>query len=163
MGDFSPFPELSIEDLETLRSLDPELEITSGFEGELESYPFGFSPMIDFQSGDLALTSGARIPYTKDQNNLAQWVMQTCLTERWESPLVSGAIGLEISNLVGQVITQSTLIRIGAQIPAAIKAHDRIRRCFVQRVFSLGSDVYVQARYETDEDEDQSVLVRIEG
>lgn len=162
MADFSPFPELSLEDLETLQNLDPELELSSGFGDDVEPFPYGFSPQIDFSSGDLAIVSGGRIPYISGRSTLAQWVMQTCLTERWESPLISGAIGLEITDLIGEVITQATLVHIAAQIPSAVRAHDRVSRCFVQRIFALGSTVYVQARYETDDDDDQSVLLRIE-
>lgn len=163
MADFAPFPELSIEALETLQNLDPEQELaSSGFEDELEPFPYGASPRIDFSKGDLAVTSGGSVPWISERVNLAQWAMSTCLTERYESPLLSGAIGLEITDLIGQPVTQSILVAIAEQIPPALKAHDRIVRTFVQRVFAIESDVYALVRYETDEDEESSVLLQIE-
>ena len=164
MADFSPFPELTFEELETLQNLDPEQELlSSGFENELEAFPYGVSPRIDFALGDLAISDGGFIPLIDGRPTLAQWVMQTCLTEKYESPLVSGAIGLEITGLIGEIITNSTLVRVAGQIPPALKAHDRIDRVYVQRVFSIQNDIYVAVRYETDEDDDSSVLLRIAG
>lgn len=163
MADFSPFPELSIEELETLQNLDPEQELaSSGFEEVEEPFPYGASPKIDFVTGDLAVSTGGRMPWTNNRDNLAQWAVATCLTEKYESPLLSGAIGLEIQDLIGLPVTQAILVNIAEQIPPALKAHDRIERVYVQRVFAIESEVYAQVRYETDEDDEQSVLLKVE-
>ena len=163
MADFSPFPELTFEELETLQNLDPELELQNGFEGDLESFPYGVVPRIDFAKGDLAVSDGGFIPLIDNRDTLSQWALQTCLTDKFESPLVSGAIGLQVVKHIGEIITSELLVDIASQIPPALKAHDRIDRVFVQRVFSIENSIYVLVRYETDEDEDSSILVKVEG
>ena len=162
MADFSPFPELTFEELETLQNLDPEQELLSGFEGDLESFPYGVTPRIDFAKGDLAVSDGGFIPLVDNRETLAQWALQTCLTEKFESPLVSGAIGLQIVQHIGEIISTDLMVDIASQIPPALKAHDRIEKVFVQRVFTIQNNIYILVRYETDDDVDDSVLIQIE-
>lgn len=161
--EFSPFPELTFEELDTLQNLDPEQELQTGFTQVVEAYPYGVSPRINFERGDFEVSDGGSIPLIDGLDSLSQWVMSTCLTEKFESPLVSEAIGMEVRGLIGETITTSLMMRIAAQVAPALKAHDRITKVFVQRVFSLGNDVYVIARYETDDEQEDSVLMRVGG
>ena len=163
MADFSPFPELTFEDLETLQNLDPEQELQSQFAAVAEPVPVGGSPRIDYMSGDLAVTAGGYIPMVDEHDSLAQWAMQTCLTEKFECPLVSEAIGLEVRQYIGETITTALLMRIAAQVPPALKAHDRIERVYIQRVFALGNDIYMLVLYITDDQESSEMFFRIAG
>ena len=163
MAESSPFPELSFEDLDSLVNLDPELELSNSFETSLEPFPYGISPSIDFMLGDLAVSEGGYIPFVEDHDAVAQWALQTCLHEKFESPLVSGVIGLEVRGRIGEIITTGLMVQIALQVPAALKAHDRITRVLVDRVFSIYSNIYLMVQYETDDQESRSLLVQVEG
>ena len=163
MADPSPFPELSFEDLETLVNVDPEFELTKGSAAARESFPFGVSPRLDFMLGDFALNDGGFIPLIDNHDSLAQWSIQTCLHEKFESPLVSEIIGLQVRDRIGEIITNGLMVQIALQVPAALKAHDRITKVFVQRVFAIGNDIYLMVRYETDDDVSTEFLVQVEG
>lgn len=163
MADFSPFPELSFEDLETLQNLDPEQELQSPFTNVVEPFPYGVSPRIDFEAGDLAVTEGGRIPWLEEHNSLAQWAMQTCLHEKFESPLVSETIGMEVRKHIGETITTALLMQVAGQVPPVLKAHDRIDFVYIQRAFSLGNDIYLHVLYVTDDQESTELFIRIAG
>lgn len=160
MADFSPFPDLLVEDIQSYANLDPELEQSRAFANVREPIPYGMTYRIDFAKGDLDVSPSGRVPVLRGQASLAQWAMQTCLTERFESPLLSGDIGLEIRDKhIGEILTPARMSQIASQIPVALKAHDRITKVFVQRVFSIGSTLYLFVRYETDDSESQQVVV----
>lgn len=151
-----------VEDTESFANLDPELELSRGFENVREPIPFGVTWRIDFAKGDLAVSEGGAVPALDGHASLNQWAMQTCLTERFESPLLTADIGLEIrSKFIGETITPGRMVQMAAQVPAALKAHDRITRAFVQRVFSLANDVFMFVRYETDDAESGYLLVGV--
>jgi hypothetical protein len=163
VAEFSPFPELTFEELETLQNLDPEQELQTGYSAVVEAYPFGVSPRINFELGDFEVSEGGVMPLIDGKENLSQWAMATCLTEKFESPLLSEAVGMEVRAHIGETITSSLLMLVAGQVPQALKAHDRIAKVFVQRVFSIANDIYIIARYETDDEQEDDFLVRVGG
>ena len=155
----SPFPEFTSADIPEVQSVDPELMLRRQFADTLPPAPYGVTWRIDFMDGDIDLGSGGYMQPLNWVSSLTQWCMQTLLTERFESPLLSEDIGLEVKEKhIGMPLTPGRMYEIANQVGPALKVHDRVSKVYVLRIFVVESNLYLLVRVITDTGEELQLI-----